>query len=382
MTSCPLYRSAQDASPWIQANGAHRGLIFDKFGNAWRNTGQGVLGWEFNRPAGQEQPRWLLNFAETVPGDRNQLTEACQRQRALIEAQGGVVVILKNTTRFVTGLGRQHPVENGFAWHHTLGTPYLPGSSLKGVLRAWMRDNEDKREEEWFGSQEAGIGRVTLLDMLPCDRPKLVVDVMTPHYSPYYQDGDIPGDWHGPNPIQFLTVEQGVSWQAGAILRAPRQDDHETVDTNELKQLLTDALEWGAGAKTAVGYGAFEQDDAKTRHLESEAEKARAEREHRKRLDAELATLTPHAALLTRLADEQNWGQEDATALLKGLEHFKDEVPKPDADSIRLIKEWLDGRYPGIWEDPERVQGKKNRRAYNERAANLVNYFSEFEKKP
>ena len=38
--------------------------------------------------------------------------------------------------RFVTGTGRSHSVENGFAWHPTLGTPYLSGSSVKGMIRA------------------------------------------------------------------------------------------------------------------------------------------------------------------------------------------------------------------------------------------------------
>jgi len=35
----------------------------------------------------------------------------------------------------VTGMGMEHPLENGFAFLDPYGVPYLPGSSVKGVLR-------------------------------------------------------------------------------------------------------------------------------------------------------------------------------------------------------------------------------------------------------
>jgi CRISPR-associated protein Cmr6 len=35
-------------------------------------------------------------------------------------------------------LGNPHPVEKGFLWHPTLGTPSLPGSGVKGLVRAWV----------------------------------------------------------------------------------------------------------------------------------------------------------------------------------------------------------------------------------------------------
>lgn len=36
---------------------------------------------------------------------------------------------------FVTGMGLEHPLENGFSFLHPYGLPYLPGSSVKGVVR-------------------------------------------------------------------------------------------------------------------------------------------------------------------------------------------------------------------------------------------------------
>ncbi len=39
------------------------------------------------------------------------------------------------TAPFVTGMGMEHPLENGFAFLDPYGVPYLPGSSVKGVPR-------------------------------------------------------------------------------------------------------------------------------------------------------------------------------------------------------------------------------------------------------
>ena len=36
---------------------------------------------------------------------------------------------------FMTGIGMEHPLENGFAFLNPYGLPYLPGSGIKGVLR-------------------------------------------------------------------------------------------------------------------------------------------------------------------------------------------------------------------------------------------------------
>jgi len=38
-------------------------------------------------------------------------------------------------TPLATGLGNPHPVENGFTFSHPHGVPYIPGSSVKGIIR-------------------------------------------------------------------------------------------------------------------------------------------------------------------------------------------------------------------------------------------------------
>ncbi|MBK9095192.1 MAG: hypothetical protein IPM84_21030 [Anaerolineae bacterium] len=44
--------------------------------------------------------------------------------------------MLRTDWRLVTGLGRKGPLEVGFTFHR-YGFPILPGSSLKGLARAW-----------------------------------------------------------------------------------------------------------------------------------------------------------------------------------------------------------------------------------------------------
>jgi CRISPR-associated protein Cmr6 len=41
----------------------------------------------------------------------------------------------KSRAPFVTGMGLEHPLENGFAFLDPYGLPYLPGSGVKGVVR-------------------------------------------------------------------------------------------------------------------------------------------------------------------------------------------------------------------------------------------------------
>jgi hypothetical protein len=67
----------------------------------------------------------------------------------------------------------------------------------------------------------------------------------------------VPGDWHSPNPIPFLTVAPGQTFLFAVLPRNPSSAE-DRVDCEITADLLKRALErLGAGAKTAVGYGQF-----------------------------------------------------------------------------------------------------------------------------
>ncbi len=174
----------------------------------------------------------------------------------------------------MTGLGRGHPIENGFAWHPTLGTAFLPGSSIKGLVRAWAKhDAEPGCDRETlnrvFGGAE-DTGSVCFLDAVPIAPVQLEADVMTPHYAGWSESAP-PGDWMSPTPIPFLTAAAKTSFLFAIVPRRASASP----DIERVADWLKSALEWnGAGAKTAVGYGRFSRDDAKTRqwiqHVEEE----------------------------------------------------------------------------------------------------------------
>ena len=138
MPSTPLYNTA-NPPPRLPAKG-NAGLWYDKFCNQWKN------GWQFE--AG-DKLKWIESVSRV--GDSSLLEERWQRTIRLFEALGGKICYFRTRGRFVTGLGRDNPVENGFAWHYNLGVPYLPGSSVKGLVKAWADaladDGEVNREE-------------------------------------------------------------------------------------------------------------------------------------------------------------------------------------------------------------------------------------------
>lgn len=90
--------------------------------------------WEVDRKRKVEMIRTAAGKG-AVPLDL--LHELYARQRLLAEMAGDrvLVVKVKSTAPFVTGVGSEHPLENGFAFLDPYGTPYLPGSSIKGVVR-------------------------------------------------------------------------------------------------------------------------------------------------------------------------------------------------------------------------------------------------------
>ncbi|MBF0176257.1 MAG: type III-B CRISPR module RAMP protein Cmr6 [Magnetococcales bacterium] len=275
MTS-PLYKGAMEAArKTFKLNSGNAGLWYDKFCDKWSDDfaelgDEGAkLGW-VRSVTNAWTKRGYLGDARPV-GDDAILGEYLRRRKSLVTGCRGHFFIFTAETRFVTGLGRSHPVENGLTWHPSLGVPYLPGSGVKGMVRAYVRewtDTDEARIAAIFGS-EAGpqttspsVGSVIFLDALPQKPVQLVAEVMTPHYGPWYQQASPvpvpPADWYSPTPIPFLAVEAGTPFSF-AIMPRPGHD----TDGGLVAEWLKEALQWiGAGAKSATGMGRFKVMDA------------------------------------------------------------------------------------------------------------------------
>lgn len=289
----PLYQPSDGAIPNRAADG-HAGLWYDKFCDQW-NTEP----WSMQAGGGadrQANPKltWIDSLSRSALGDSSALKESTIRLIRLSLQTHGISLVFRSDSRFVTGLGRSHPVENGFAWHPTLGTPYLPGSSIKGLVHAWakqeaaaMKETEDQsvseanqaRLDRLFG--KAGqSGSVCFLDAVPIAPVSVEADVLTPHYAAWSHD-EPPGDWRSPTPVPFLVTKEGLellftlipcpptarpNQEQGAADQPLMQQDLEL-----LKGWLSEALTWaGAGAKTAVGYGRFQLREEKSEELRQE----------------------------------------------------------------------------------------------------------------
>lgn len=101
----------------------------------------------WNKPS-DKQP--ALDHAVSLnPYDRKVMKAFVDRQQALFDRTGtsGLQLTSVSVAPFATGLGNEHPLENGFAFLNPYGLPYLPGSSIKGVLR---RAAEELAHEAFF----------------------------------------------------------------------------------------------------------------------------------------------------------------------------------------------------------------------------------------
>jgi len=266
-----------------------------------------------------------------------------------------------------TGLGMEHPLENGFAFLTPYGLPYLPGSSIKGVVRAAARELasgafpdldpagwDEQAIDALFGPPVADgeaedakrrQGALRFWDAFPLppmNGSLLMAEIMTPHQAHYYMQNEPPHDSGSPVPIPFLAIAPGARFEfvVECDLRRLREHRETLVDGERWRQLLQAAFEhafkWlGFGAKTAVGYGAMETDTLELQQRERAARKAqeRAAREERERAEQEA-----RAARLAAIEDP----------LLRELEQLLEERPnKDEPDYVFLIPQLESGRFAG-----------------------------------
>ena len=282
----PLYQPLNENPPKL-AQESHRGLWYERFFNRYKPD------WTVDKDG---KSAWVTQNAKSC-GDNKVLAQHAQRLLQLAEILGGDFKVFETNWHFATGLGLPHPVENGFAWHPTLGVPYLAGSAVKGLLRAWVEvwEPDGERLQTWFGEQEQA-GQLLFFDALPIEPVNLIADVMTPHLGDWYQKGEqidnpatqsdrIPADWHDPVPVPFLAVKPNTKL---LFLVAPRTQTYKA-RVGEAFDALGNALNWlGAGAKTAAGYGHMQLNEVARDSLikqrdeviaEMQREKAEAERQ-------------------------------------------------------------------------------------------------------
>ncbi|MBN8447795.1 MAG: type III-B CRISPR module RAMP protein Cmr6 [Candidatus Accumulibacter sp.] len=246
------------------------GHRFNLYFEIWREGN-----WLIDKNGKAEALRQCLALGAALPV----LDALRRRQQALAvtlpEPQRHIIEAV-STAPFATGLGLEHPVDNGFAFLTPYGLPYLAGSGVKGVLRQAANELRDDGDaaitqpliDALFGQELQGAdamrGALACWDVFP--QPfgdSLVVEIMTPHLGDYYQNKGTPHDAGKPNPIPFLAVPAHSAFRF-VVTCDPARLPAECPDwKTTLDPIIEHAFAWlGFGAKTAVGYGALAEDPA------------------------------------------------------------------------------------------------------------------------
>jgi len=226
------------------------GLLFDRY------TGYG-RGWNLESDRRRNPKHEALKVIQDTRMDVTLHRAYIARWQAMLAAQGAETFEAESEWRFVVGLGRKGSLEVGMTFHRIYGFPIIPGSSLKGLARAYAELVGGASEGERtyvFGdapgpgedTSAAHVGRAVFFDAVPLLPIHLEIDVMNPHYAEYYQDNAPPADYLSPTPIYFLTVGQNSRYLFATA----------GLEKAQAREWLEGGLrELGSGAKTSAGYG-------------------------------------------------------------------------------------------------------------------------------
>jgi len=284
------YKSEQAWSAFQNKKGPQNpGLIFDRF----------VPDWSQNHTDKRTALESVIKACQNADWGLSKALLA--RWKVTAQAIRAIPFRMKTNGRLVVGLGRKGPLEAGFTFSR-YGFPILPGSSVRGLARAWglleiaeclgekklgnLANTMEIGEESKFLNEinnykptdsalqlaqdfriifgfTGKCGKAIFLEALPdgATLPELQLDILNPHYPDYYMnDGrNAPTDNQQLSQISnFITVAPGVSFWFAVGWQSNCENDPEKRQFDLAKKWLELGLKkLGAGAKTSAGYGYF-----------------------------------------------------------------------------------------------------------------------------
>lgn len=261
------------------AKASNLGLLFNKYITAWSDD------WSIEEIRNKDKVNLKADFLSKVKKESHYSRQSKDSVESLYKRQLSMIQGLKSSgwhvesftaktdNRLIIGLGGTSVIETGMTLHPLYGFPYIPGSGLKGLARAYAEIGAEPKPSyadlrEVFGSESKDApaannrqGKVFFMDGIPMAFPKLDLDIMNPHYGDYYQEkkdskGNSipPADYLNPVPVTFLAVAQEEKFSFAVFSRD--KDLAEKAKT----WLIGGLTELGAGGKTNVGYGYFKED--------------------------------------------------------------------------------------------------------------------------
>lgn len=187
--------------------------------------------------------------------------------------------------RLFIGTGAEHVLETNLSLSRPYGMPYIPGSALKGITRAYVEsDHADKQLRNLsrilFGLIDDSdpnlceAGYIIFHDAwwFPAEDKSVtpfVQDIVTPHHQEYYARKAAATDFDSPIPCAQLATR-------GNFLFCVEAADQQWAAL--AMKVLRHALEnYGVGSKTSAGYGFFSEYPNWENILNEIAEKAKPE---------------------------------------------------------------------------------------------------------
>jgi CRISPR type III-B/RAMP module RAMP protein Cmr6 len=346
--------------------------------------------------------RKLVHLGDNSKGD--EIKEVCKRINNRIEQRRwfsswtlpdsvGKSVLLRLQGRLVIHLTGGILENAGMCIHPHFNCPFILGSGVKGVARhaAWAKWNESKslddalkvawtfgfptgdkkgldvflseQKTEWFGKNgkySTFAGLITFLPAFPVAGDfEAVTDITTCHHMDYYngKKDRATDDEEKINPQPFPAIEAGSLFRF--VLRPLSRIVGEGVPAMDdvlkwAEQFLIEGMTlFGAGAKTAAGYGWFSVDQEAAEAQKAEAEeraKKEAEEKRMKSLspvDLAKETLLKHPDFGTAVNQILDSGTADQKlALIAVLQNEKSEdwkdlkkrAKKQDKAKVRVDK--------------------------------------------
>lgn len=172
----------------------------------------------------------------------------------------------------------------GFQFDYTTGLPYLPGSSVKGLLRSMFPGSSSEKDSEklrLYQTERKEYLQTLLCDVLSWCRNTETDTKLAQLEESIFCSGDIFLDafvertgkdrllgfdyitshknaFKNPTPVQFIKIMPGVTFRFGFIMRA--EPELELSIARKLNLFQTILCDIGIGAKTNVGYGQLKKD--------------------------------------------------------------------------------------------------------------------------
>lgn len=321
-----------------------------------------------------------------------------QRQASLAELQDVLHVRqlrAKAASNVIHGLGAAHVRETALTIHGVYGIPYIPASSMKGIVRAWFIEafcNGDEAQLAThpvgsfvFGTQEhSGIAQ--FYDVFLHSDLSLQPDILTTHYPEYYQGKRSATDDQKLNIVNFWTVSVREATVFVSLQKQLPNALQQAIAPKTSEQLAEAVANWtaqaltecGVGSKTSSGYGLFDdiedvtatelhavtarveeerQRAEKKRQQEAEAAAKRAEEEQKQKA---LEAMTPEERLVAEITALDPSNEADQ-------ERSKDLFAKVKESGIKAAAEAL----KAYWEQTGEWKVKKAKKKQFERVEAL-----------